>query len=384
MKTLLFSLLLFTGFISTNSKEDAADDPAPKNASEPAHIQVAILLDVSGSMDGLIEQAKSQLWSMVETLGKASCNGEKPVIEIALYEYGRPKNGASNNFIKRLSSFSADMDSLSAKLFSLHTDGGDEYCGAVMVQSLNDLGWNTNPGFYKVIFIAGNESFRQGSVDWTAACALAKQKGVIINTIYCGDKENGIAEYWNLMGECGSGNYSNIDQNQKEDNIPAPQDSMIYVFNNKLNGNYIAYNSVGQGRLNLQASMDKANASIGYATMAKRAKVKASRTTYNNAAWDLVDAAKADSAVFDKLDKDYLPDSLKNKSKAEIKQYVQQKDAERSAIQKQLTTLITEREAYISAVRKTRAQNSNVQNLDNAIQQIIRSQAVKYNIRFEE
>src|SRR6188508_3121262 len=70
----------------------------PKVASK---IQVAILLDVSGSMDGLIEQAKAQLWNMVNTLGKAECDGSiAPQIEIALYEYGRSTNDVKAGYVK--------------------------------------------------------------------------------------------------------------------------------------------------------------------------------------------------------------------------------------------------------------------------------------------
>ena len=36
--------------------------------AKKAKIQVALLLDTSNSMDGLIDQAKSQLWKMVNEL----------------------------------------------------------------------------------------------------------------------------------------------------------------------------------------------------------------------------------------------------------------------------------------------------------------------------
>jgi uncharacterized protein with von Willebrand factor type A (vWA) domain len=39
-----------------------------KTPDATAKIQVALLLDTSGSMDGLLEQAKSQLWKMVNEL----------------------------------------------------------------------------------------------------------------------------------------------------------------------------------------------------------------------------------------------------------------------------------------------------------------------------
>lgn len=369
----LISVAAFSQPLSSKTGATTKDIP---------RIQVAVLLDVSGSMDGLIEQAKTQLWSMVETLGKASCNGKKPAIELALYEYGRPENGVPNYFIKQLSPFTTDLDELSAKLFALRTGGGDEYCGAVMVQSLKDLSWDPNPNNYKVIFIAGNESFRQGSVSYTEACVLAKQKGVIINTIYCGDKQTGIAEFWNMNGECNGGTYSNIDQNQKMENIKAPQDSMIYALNSKLNGSYVTYNSFGSSKMQLQKSMDQANAGAGYSVAAKRATVKANSAAYRNESWDLVDAYNSDSTVITKLDKKYLPAEVQHKSTEEVKQYVKQKNEERAAVQRQITRLAAEREKYITNIRKENTKNQQP-DLDNAIQTTLRSQGNRYNIKFE-
>src|SRR5688572_20524951 len=177
--------------------------PEPLTIKNPSpRIQAAILLDVSGSMNGLIEQAKAQLWNMVTVMGKAKCEGQSPQIEIALYEYGSPKNDPKKGFVKQLSPFTTDLDGLSAQLFSLTTNGGDEYCGQVIYSSIDELKWDTSSLNYKVIFIAGNEDFLQGSIHYTKACQAARDKGIIVNTIYCGDKEQGIREHWNLAGEC--------------------------------------------------------------------------------------------------------------------------------------------------------------------------------------
>src|SRR5688500_938766 len=76
--------------LTSAKKPDAAPFSSSANApTAKSKIQVAILLDVSNSMDGLIEQAKAQLWNMVKVLGKANNNNVHPDIEIALYEYGR-------------------------------------------------------------------------------------------------------------------------------------------------------------------------------------------------------------------------------------------------------------------------------------------------------
>ena len=383
MKTIIITCItaLLLCYHFANFSFQKFEEPTP--LTDTPRIQVAVLLDVSGSMDGLIEQAKNQLWSMVETLGKASCQGIRPKIEIALYEYGRPSTGAQNNFIKQIRPFTTDLDELSAELFKLHTDGGDEYCGAVMVQSLNELAWDPNPNLYKVIFIAGNESFRQGLIPYTEACKIAKQKGVILNTIYCGDYQAGITEFWNLNGECGSGTYSNINQNEKQEDIRTPQDSIIYALNSKLNSSYITYNNLGSSKVALQKSMDVANESAGFAVGVKRAGVKANSSAYKNTGWDLVDAYNEDSTVLTKLDKKYLPAEVKDKSTPEIKQYVVGKNKERGDIQKQINTLMDEREKYIAKVRTENVKNQ-PQDLENTIQTLIKTQAGKFKISFDK
>ena len=153
-------VLSFTNFTSLSATKRIPEKINQQTCLTSPKIQVAVLLDVSGSMDGLIEQAKAQLWNMVSTMGKAKCDGGiAPKIEIALYEYGRTTNDAKAGYVKQLSAFSSDLDMLSQKLFSLTTNGGDEYCGQVIFTSLNELQWDTSPENYKVIFIAGNEDF---------------------------------------------------------------------------------------------------------------------------------------------------------------------------------------------------------------------------------
>jgi hypothetical protein len=349
-------------------------------------IQVAILLDVSGSMDGLIEQAKAQLWNMVNTMGKAKCEGDaSPQIEIALYEYGRTTNPVKDGYVRKINGFINDLDSLSENLFKLKTNGGDEYCGQVIYTSLQDLQWDASPLNYKVIFIAGNEDFLQGNLHYTKACIEAKNKGVIVNTIYCGDKQQGIREHWNLLGECGNGSFTVIDQNVKEEEIPTPYDSLLFTYNEKLNGTYIAYGASGAAYQYKQSAMDAANASMSKEAGLKRIKAKSSGKVYNNAQWDLVDAKDKGGAEFiEKLDKKALPDSLKNKSTEEIKKIVDQKSKERGAVQSEITKLNAQRDAYIAAEKAKRATiKNNAATLESEVEKIIREQARRYKMNID-
>jgi hypothetical protein len=348
-------------------------------------IQAAILLDVSNSMDGLIDQAKAQLWNMVNTMGKAKCTGDAaPQIEIALYEYGRSSNDVKQGYVKRINSFITNLDSLSENLFGLTTNGGDEYCGQVIKSSIDELQWDAAPENYKVIFIAGNEDFLQGNVKYIEACNAAKQKGVIVNTIYCGDKMQGIREHWNLNAECGNGSYTNINQNAKEEEIPTPYDSLLITMNGTLNNTYLTYNSFGLAAQSKQVKMDAANYAFSKETQMKRIKAKGNTQVYKNAQWDLVDAKDKDGEkIFDSLDRKALPDSLKNKTKEEIKAVVGQKAKERSAAQKEIAELMTKRDAYIAAEKAKRANNKTEQTLETEVEKMIKEQAKRYNMRIE-
>ena len=375
----LFAAFVFSSFVSPSSSHKKKNKPAqPK-------IQVAILLDVSGSMDGLIEQAKAQLWNMVNTMGKAKCDGSvSPKIEIALYEYGRSTNDAKAGYVKQINGFINDLDSLSENLFSLTTNGGDEYCGQVIYTSLQQLQWDAAPENYKVIFIAGNEDFLQGSLHYTKACTEAKNKGVIVNTIYCGDKMQGIREHWNLAGECGNGSFTNIDQNAKVEEVPTPYDSIIYTLNDKLNGTYISYGYGGAAYKSKQAKMDVANGTMSKEAQIKRIKSKSNKAVYNNAQWDLVDAKDRDGvAALEKINKNELPDSLKNKSTEELKKIVEQKSKERSAVQTEIARLNTQRDAYIAAEKAKHALKNNTATLETEVEKIIKEQAKRYNMKID-
>jgi hypothetical protein len=372
------SLLSFTG--QSNKIQDN------RKINKDPRIQVAILLDVSGSMNGLIDQAKAQLWNMVNTLGKTKCEaGVPPKIEIALYEYGRTTNNKDDGYVKQINGFINDLDSLSQNLFSLTTNGGDEFCGHVIYSSLNELQWDNNPENYKVIFIAGNEEFLQGDIHYTKACTEAKQKGVIVNTIYCGDRMQGIKEHWDLAGECGNGSFSNINHNAREEEIPTPYDSMIYTLNGKLNGTYVVYGYDGYGGQQMQARMDTKNEALSKSAGIKRIKAKSNAAVYMNSTWDLVDAVEKDGdGIIDKLDKKTLPDSLKNKSKTEIKKIVSEKSKERNNVRKEIVDLTTKRDAFIAAEKAKKATaNNNAVTLETEVEKIIKEQARRFKMTID-
>ncbi|MHC4629507.1 MAG: vWA domain-containing protein, partial [Planctomycetota bacterium] len=62
---------------------------AERVIEEKPLVQMAILLDTSGSMSGLIDQARAELWAIVNEFIFAKRNGKSPELQVALYEYGK-------------------------------------------------------------------------------------------------------------------------------------------------------------------------------------------------------------------------------------------------------------------------------------------------------
>ena len=342
-------------------------------------VKIALLLDTSNSMDGLINQAKAQLWDVVNKFGYVKCgNDTRPHLQIAIYEYGNDNLSSREGYIRQVIGFSSDLDEISEKLFSLTTDGGEEYCGQAIQTSLKQLDWGKNEDDLKLIFIAGNEPFSQGKLNYWDAAANAKEKDIVVNTIFCGNYEQGISTKWKHGASLTGGEYMAIDHDRKVVHIVTPYDDVILQLNVRLNRTYISYGAMGATKMAMQSTQDQNAEAMEEAVMVKRAVSKSSRL-YSNSEWDLVDASKKRDFDVSKVEKEQLPQELKNKSDKEITQFINSKKEEREKIQKEIQELNSKREAYLAKNQK----DSSKGELENALLSVIQKQALKKNYTWE-
>lgn len=368
----LTRLFLIPGvLILIHSRLDAQPLRERPSVADDQNIMLALLLDTSNSMDGLIDQAKSQLWKIVNELAAAKCyNGKKPNIRIALYEYGNDGLPSSEGYIRQVSGLINDLDVISEKLFSLTTNGGNEFCGMVIKKSLTQLDWSSSRDDLKLIFIAGNEPFTQGSVSYHVACSLAKEKGVVVNTIFCGGFDEGIATGWKNGADLTGGNYMSIEQNRKTVYVPTPYDARISSLNDQMNNTYVYFGKSGSSKKALQSRQDANAESYGLSNKVDRAISKSSHA-YRNSTWDLVDAVKEDDKVIASAKDEELPSEMRGMTVEQRKEYVKQKAGEREKIQKEIQTLNKQRQEYIASHTPKESQGM----LDDAMLKAIKEQA---------
>ncbi len=391
MKTIVYILrpmaLLLWLFLSPGTGAAALPEPytdyrtavaTPDKGPQQRTVKIALLLDTSNSMDGLINQAKAQLWDIVNQFTHAYCGDDRrPRLQIALYQYGNDDLPAREGYIQQVTGFTGDLDELSEKLFSLRTNGGEEFCGQVIQTSLRQLDWGHRPQDLKMIFIAGNEPFTQGKLDYRDAAAQASEKEVIINTIYCGDYQQGINSRWKHGAELGGGDYLAIDHQRKIVHIATPYDDIIIRLNTRLNNTYVSYGALGREKKAQQAAQD-ANAMEMEAPVAVARSVSKSSNFYSNPTWDLVDAAAQPGFQISGLKKEQLPGELRDKGVEEIKSFIHRKKTERESLQKQIREINAKREAYI-AERKESKEGG----LQSAMMEAIKKQAAKKDFHWE-
>ncbi|MCA9262954.1 MAG: VWA domain-containing protein [Planctomycetales bacterium] len=345
---------------------------------------VAILLDTSNSMDGLIGQAKSQLWTIVQQFATAQKNGQTPVLRVALFEYGNTNLPASEGYIRQVVPLTDNLDELSEKLFGLRTRGGDEYCGQVIDEAIERLDWSQEPNAYRAIFIAGNEPFTQGSVDYREACRKAIEGGIVVNTIHCGAYQAGVDGKWADGAKLAEGEYFNIDQDKKQIHIECPQDKIIIQLNAELNKTYLWY-----GKAELRDSLatnqvrQDVNASEASPESLLSRSVAKAGAAYRNVNRDLVDTYAVDADILSKVADEELPAELQKLNDSERKARILETKTRRDEISAKIAKLNREREEYLQQARVKLATDGGEQTLGDVVVKAVRDQLTEAGFEFE-
>ena len=354
---------------------DAASAAAIQHA--PKDIDLAICLDTSGSMGGLIESAKQRLWALVNDLGKAE---PAPRLRIAVLAYGSPLYGADNGWVKTLVPLTTDLDMVSNQLFALQTNGGDEYVARVADAATKQLQWSSEPGALKMIVVAGNESAEQDPLlTLEQAMGVSSEQGILVHALYCREGGSGGQQYggiqaqlvssigsvgpvaasaptlavpldgialgWKKIATLAGGAFAMIDQNDGVIVVETPYDDRLIGLSTEINRTYIPYGAGADWNRRNQTEQDINSVRMNNEAAASRAQTKGGKLYF--CSWDLVDALTAGEVEIDKVDKELLAEGLRELSVEELGTLVEEKRKERKRIQSEIDVLGQLRDAFI-------------------------------------
>jgi hypothetical protein len=343
------------------------DDAAPAS-SRP--VDLAICLDTSGSMNGLIDSAKQRIWTIVNDLALAK---PTPRLRVALLTFGNDGHSPESGWVMIDVPFTDDLDLVSQKLFALTTNGGTELVGRVVDAATRQLDWTKAPGTLKVLVVAGNESADQDNeVPFRDACRRAIGADVVINAIYCGNPADEIAPAWREVASLADGQFAAIDQAAGTVAILSPFDAELSALGAKLNETYVPMGTAGaEGQMN-QIEQDKNAVSANSAVAAGRAQSKA--TELYRCSWDMVDACRDGQVKIEDVKEADLPPALKKMTLEERKKQIALLQAKRTAVQKSIALLAAKRDAFVAGELKKVSEDAG-RAFDDVVRQAIRTQA---------
>ncbi|MFQ6004304.1 MAG: VWA domain-containing protein [Woeseia sp.] len=347
-------------------------------------VDVVFVLDTTGSMSGLIQTAKEKIWSIATTMASAQ---PTPEIRIGLVAY----RDRGDHYVTRVVDLSDDLDSVYATLMDFQADGGGdtpESVNKALYDAVHGISWGRNSQAYQVVFLVGDAPPHmdyQDEVKYPQIVAAAKEKGIVINTIQCGEIPTTAAP-WTRIASLGNGKYFQVEQAGSAVAMMTPYDAGIAALSARLDETRLYFGSEEDKRrmASKVAATDKLHVAASVEARARRAAFNASAGGRANLLGEneLVDAVTSGTVKLDELDEADLPEALKPMAPEEQAAYVSGLAAERADLQRQIRELSADRDGYIK--KKVEEAGGFKDSLDQKIYDAVAEQAGKAGLEYND
>jgi hypothetical protein len=346
--------------------------PAAVSAAPP-RVEVAFVLDTTGSMGGLIEGAKRRIWSIARRIGEGR---PRPDLRIALVAY-RDRGDA---YVTRVHDLTSDMDTVYERLTGFQAQGGGdtpEHVSAALSAAVHQVSWSRAPGL-KVIFLVGDAPPHvdyQDGFDYARHAREARERGIAVEAIQCGGDAQ-TARYWHEIASLGEGHYAQIDG---QGGMPArvtPADAELARLNRELAETVVAAGTAAEQaaaghRLEARAAMPASVAAeaagyyAGAPVLADKDLVSLSGDEQKK------EVGRLQQAPAEK------PAALQGKSDAEAVAFLKIQQQKRASLQSRIGELQKQRDAFLQA-----AAAGAPDGFDQEVTSALRERAARFGIRY--
>ncbi len=392
MKTKLLGIALFTltlaavvyypQLMANNIKIDPPVNNHITVEGNPK-IDVVFVLDTTGSMGGLIQTAKEKIWSIATTMASAQ---QTPEIRIGLVAY-RDRGDA---YVTKIVDLSSDLDSVYAALMDFEANGGGdtpESVNKALYDAVHNMSWSQEDQTYQVIFLVGDAPphMDYNEVRFPEIVASAIEKGIVINTIQCGEIPMTVGP-WTQIASLSHGNFFQVDQAGGAVAFTTPYDEEIATLSARLDDTRLYFGSAEEkeamrGKV---AATDKMHEGASFASRARRGVFNATAGGRENFLGhnELVAAVSSGTVKLDELDEYALPAALKPMAPVEQKSYVAELAEKRVDLQHQIEELVVNRSSYLK--KKVEEAGGMKNSLDQKLYDAVREQAAAAGLEYED
>jgi Mg-chelatase subunit ChlD len=336
-------------------------------AAKP-RVEVAFVLDSTGSMGGLIEGAKQKIWSIANGI---VAQKPTPDVRIGLISY----RDRGDEYVTKRFDLTDDIDSVFRNLQSFAAGGGGdgpESVNQALDEAVHKMSWSKDRQTLKIVFLVGDAPPHMDYADdvkYSATCQEAAKRDIIINTVQCGS-EDATRTAWQEIARLSEGSYVALGQTGNMAAVSTPFDGEIARLSSELGNTVVAYGEKEeQAAVRGKLSAAGAAAPEAVADRASFNLAKGKRAIQGKG--DLLSDISEKKADLSRIKKSELPPEMQKMTTEEQKAYLEKKNAERAALNRKLEEVSRKRSDYIAQ------QNKKGDSFDATVSKIIQAQAAR-------
>ena len=338
-------------------------------------VEVAFVLDTTGSMGPLIEGAKRKIWSIATAIVDANPDAE---IRMGLVAY----RDIGDEYVTKKFELTKDIQDLYANLLELRARGGGDWPESVneaLEVAVTKLSWTQGAEICRIMFLVGDApphmDYAQDT-KYPEVLRMARDRGIIVNAVQAGGARD-TERVWRDIAQMGHGRYIPIPQDGGHlVVIETPYDTEIIELQNEINGTVIPYGSHRQrGDVEQKTKQAAAAPAPVAAEMAGYMARNAAKTSGGviTGAGDLVADIKAGRQKLDAVKDEDLPAPVRNMTAAERQNLIDRQQAKRTALNGRMAELVKQRDGYVREQAKKSPAHA-VDSFDRAVEATLRAQ----------
>jgi Mg-chelatase subunit ChlD len=370
----LFTAVALLATVAQGALLGASAGSRQAQAQAQARVEVAFVLDTTGSMADLIDGAKRKIWSIASTIVDDNPDAD---IAMALVAY-RDKGDV---YVVKTSPLSEDIQGLYGDLIKLEADGGDdtpESVNKALDTAISKLEWTSGDNVHRIVFLVGDAPPHMDYAQERQYPAILKdavQRDIVVNAVQAGDMTE-TTDIWKEIAQYGRGSYVTIPQSGGEVVvIISPYDDDILHLQRELDSTVIPYgDDKVQGMIRRKMTEKAASAPSTQLEnsefYAKRKKTKEVVT----GGGDLLSDVRNNRLDLDQVKDAELPEELRKQSKAERSAWINDRLAKRNEIEEKISALVVKRDAFVRKETEKRISSKDGDSFDEAVRRMLKTQ----------
>ncbi len=347
-----------------------------KPVTKRPKVEVVFCLDTTGSMGGLIDGAKAKIWSICNQIASG-----KPVPDLKVGLVAFRDRG--DEYITKVFDLNDDLDAIHGHLKTFKAAGGGDIPESVnqaLDDAVNKVKWSSDNNTLRIIFLVGDAPPHMDypdDVKYPVTCKKAAERGIIINTIQCGNDAD-CTKAWKDICVKAEGAFVQIPQDGGvKQVVSTPFDKRLGEINGDLARSTLVY-----GKADEQArgeAKNKEAEKLAPGAAAERAAYQAKNAQV--ATYDLIDGVKQGRVKLEDLKKEELPKELQELKVEERTTYLKKLDEKRDTLRKEALELDKKRGEFI-AKKQAEEATKGTSGFDSQVLEVLRTQAKKHKIDY--